>query len=287
MFETPSLTEAALTPTPQLAVFGHPIAHSRSPQIHAAFGRNLGIDLAYRAIDVPDGRLATALAKFATQGGVGANITLPFKRDALTCCATLSERARRAGVVNTLQRRGDSWYGDNTDGQGLVQDITERHRLDLRARRVLILGAGGASQGILPALLDASVDTITIANRNPQRADALCDLIGEPARVRSVYWEQLHEAGHFDLVINATSAGVQGQAMDLPFSLLSPRTLAYDLSYGTSASLFLAWARAGQVWQAIDGIGMLVEQAALAFELWFGQRPDTEQVFQDLRARTS
>ena len=115
----------------------------------------------------------------------------------------------------------------------------------------------------------------------------MCDLIGEPARVRSVYWQDLADAGHFDLIINATSAGVQGQAMDLPFSLLSARTLAYDLSYGASASLFLAWARAGQAWLAIDGLGMLVEQAALAFELWFGQRPDTERVFQDLRARTA
>ncbi|MBK8284722.1 MAG: shikimate dehydrogenase [Ahniella sp.] len=273
--------------TPQLAVFGHPIAHSRSPHIHAAFGHQLGIDLSYRAIDVPDGRLAASLARFAASGGIGANVTLPFKRDAVACCADLSARARRASVVNTLQRRGDAWFGDNTDGQGLVQDITERHRLDLRARRVLILGAGGASQAILPSLLDASVDTITLANRNPQRADALCDLIGEPARVRSVYWEGLADAGHFDLVINATSAGVQGQALDLPFSLLSARTLAYDLSYGASASLFLAWARAGQAWLAIDGLGMLVEQAALSFELWFGEHPDTELVFQDLRARAT
>lgn len=283
MFETPTLTDTPLAATPQFAVFGHPVAHSRSPRIHAAFGHQLGIDLGYRAIDVADGDFARALGRFAAHGGAGANVTLPFKKDALACCAQLSDRARRAGVVNTLKRVGDSWAGDNTDGDGLVRDITERHRLDLRARRVLVLGAGGAAQGILPALLDAGVDTITIANRNPERADALGDFIGEPARVRTAYWDQLAEAGQFDLVINATSAGVQGKALDLPFSILTPRTLAYDLSYGPAASLFLSWARAGEAWRAIDGFGMLVEQAALAFAWWFGQAPDTEPVYQDLR----
>jgi len=286
MFEQPILNDPAFPSTPQFAVFGHPIAHSKSPAIHTAFGHQLGIDLAYRAVDVGDGDLPRALVRFAQQGGVGGNVTLPYKRDAVACCASLSERARRAGVVNTLKRMGDTWFGDNTDGQGLVQDITERHRLDLRARRVLMLGAGGAAQAVLPALLDAGVDTVMISNRNPVRADALGDFFGEPARVRTAYWDDLGGIGHFDLVINATSAGVTGKALDLPFSLLSHRTLAYDLSYGPAASLFLSWAKAGEAWRAIDGFGMLVEQAALAFELWFGSRPDTELVYQSQRPAT-
>lgn len=284
MFETPTLHDAALPATTQLAVFGHPIAHSKSPRIHQAFGHQLGIDLRYQAIDVSDGNLAAAVARFLQQGGSGANVTLPFKQDAYRLCRALSDNARRTQVVNTLHWRGDHWFGDNTDGPGLVRDISERQRQDLRARRVLILGAGGAVQGILSALLDAGVDTITLANRTPAKADALCDLIGEPAKVKSLYWQDLADAGHFDVVINGTSAGVRGESLSLPFSLLTPRTLAYDLSYGPPASAFLAWAKAGGCWLAVDGLGMLVEQAALAFAIWFGQAPDSEAVYQSLRA---
>lgn len=284
MFETPTLHDTNLPLSTQLAVFGHPVAHSKSPRIHQAFGHQLGIDLRYQAIDVADGNLAAAVLRFQQQGGRGANVTLPFKQDAFRLCRSLSANATRTQVVNTLHWRGDHWFGDNTDGPGLVRDISERHRQDLRARRVLILGAGGAVQGILSALLDAGVDTITLANRSPAKADALCDLIGEPARVKSLYWQDLADAGHFDLVINGTSAGVQGESLNLPFALIGPRTLAYDLSYGPAATGFLAWARAGNCWLAVDGLGMLVEQASLAFAVWFGQTPDTESVYQSLRA---
>jgi shikimate dehydrogenase len=269
---------------PRFAVFGSPIAHSRSPLIHRRFGEESGIALNYTAVECRAGELDAALAKFVHAGGRGANITMPHKFDALAACAAVSDRARRAGVVNTLRRDGDAWFGDNTDGSGLINDIAERHRIDLRSRRVLILGAGGAAQGVLPAVFDSGVDSIVICNRTPDRADRLADLIGEPTRVRTVYWDDLRDAGMFDLIINATSAGHGQGMMDLPFSLAGRRTVAYDLSYGTAALAFLAWARAAHCEHALDGLGMLVEQAADSFEVWHGIRPDTEAVYRELRA---
>jgi len=284
MFETPVLQTDELGVVRKFAVFGAPIAHSRSPQIHRRFGEQLGIALEYQAIECPAGALGAALAAFSAAGGFGANITLPHKLDALGLCAAVTERARRAGVVNTLRRDGSGWFGDNTDGSGLVTDLAERHRLDLRSRRVLMLGAGGAAQGVLPALLDAGVDSVLICNRTPERADQLSDWLGEPSRVRTAYWADLNDAGMYDLIINATSAGHGRDTMDLPFSVAGRRSVAYDLSYGNAALPFLAWARAAQCEHALDGLGMLVEQAADAFALWHGQRPDTEAVYAELRA---
>lgn len=269
---------------PRFAVFGSPIAHSRSPLIHRRFGEASGIALSYSAVECRSGELDAALAAFVRSGGRGANITLPHKVDALAACAAVSDRARRAGVVNTLRRDGDAWFGDTTDGSGLINDIAERHRIDLRARRVLMLGAGGAAQGVLPAIFDSGVDSVVICNRTPDRADRLADMMGEPTRVRTVYWNDLRDAGMFDLIINATSAGHGQGMMDLPFSLAGRRTLAYDLSYGTAALAFLAWARAAHCEHALDGLGMLVEQAADSFEVWHGVRPDTEAVYSELRA---
>ncbi len=268
---------------PRFAVFGSPITHSRSPLIHRRFGEALGIALNYTAIECRPGELDSALALFAREGGRGANITMPHKVDVLAACAAVTDRAQRAGVVNTLRRDGDAWFGDNTDGSGLITDIAERLRIDLRSRRVLMLGAGGAAQGVLPAIFDSGVDSVVICNRTPERADRLADRLGEPSRVRTVYWDDLRDAGMFDLIINATSAGHGQGMMDLPFSLAGRRTLAYDLSYGTAALAFLAWARAANCEHALDGLGMLVEQAADSFELWHGRRPDTEAVYTELR----
>jgi shikimate dehydrogenase len=284
MFEAPVLLADDLAVIPRFAVFGSPIGHSKSPLIHRRFGEQLGIALEYRAIECAAGQIESALASFAREGGRGANITLPHKLDALAACRTVTSRARRAGVVNTLRRDGDGWHGDNTDGSGLIADLAERHRLDLRSRRVLMLGAGGAAQGVLPAILDAGVDSVVVCNRNPERADRLCDLMGEPTRVRSVYWADLKDAGMFDLIVNATSAGHGKDMMDLPFSIAGRRSTAYDLSYGMAASAFIAWARAAHCEHALDGLGMLVEQAADAFEVWHGKRPDTERVYRELRA---
>jgi shikimate dehydrogenase len=197
----------------------------------------------------------------------------------------LSERATRAGAVNTITRAADGWIGDNTDGAGLVRDLADRHALDLRGRRTLLLGAGGAAHGVAPALLDAGIGELYIANRNSARADALVDALGEPGRVHSRYWQDLGALGVFDFVINATAAGRDKGSLALPMGLATQRTLAVDLSYGDAAIPFLAWARGARCAQAIDGLGMLVEQAAESFEGWFGVRPATDEVYDDLSRR--
>ena len=268
------------------AVFGHPVAHSLSPRIHAAFAQQTGIVLEYTAIDAAPHDFVAALDRFADDSGAGANVTLPLKEAAFAICAQTTDRARRAGAVNTLTHNEGQWHGDNTDGAGLVRDLTGRHGLDLRARRALLLGAGGAARGVAPALLDAGISELIIVNRTAERADALADALGEPDRAHSRYWRDLGDLGDFSLIVNATSASRQDQgAFTLPFHLATPRTLAVDLNYGEAAIPFLAWARAAGCHDAVDGLGMLVEQAAEAFEHWHGVRPDTEPVYAALRDR--
>ena len=269
----------------RLAVFGHPVAHSLSPRIHAAFGTQSGHTVDYRAIDAAPELFAAALQHFAAEGGTGANVTLPLKEGAYALANTCSERARRAGAVNTLIREGEAWHGDNTDGTGLVRDLTDRQGLDLRGRRTLLIGAGGAARGVAPALLDAGVDGLTIVNRTASRTDALADALGDPARVHPRYLEQLDEMGEFDLIVNATSAGRAGTVPDLPRALVGMRTVAVDLSYGEAAVPFLAWARAHGARHTVDGLGMLVEQAAESFALWYGERPETDAIYDALRQR--
>ena len=265
------------------AVFGHPVAHSLSPRIHAAFGKQAGIDIDYVAIDAQAGDFAAALAAFAARGGAGANVTLPLKEAAFALCADTSERARRAGAVNTLVRNGDDWHGDNTDGAGLVRDLTGRHGLDLRARRTLLIGAGGATRGVAPSLLDAGIGDLFVVNRTPQRADALVDVLAQPGRVHPRYLDDLVALGEFDLIINATSAARTGQIPTLPRALVGRRTAAVDLSYGEAAIPFLAWARASGCHDMVDGLGMLVEQAALSFARWTGKEPETDAIYGTLR----
>ncbi len=228
---------------------------------------------------------SSALAAFASVGGRGANVTLPLKEQALSLCSGLTARAKRAGAVNTLIRHGDRWDGDNTDGIGLVHDLTERRRLDLRGRRVLMLGAGGAARGVAPALLDAGIAELWIVNRTPEKADALSDALGEPGRVHTRYVEDLAQLGAFDMLVNATSAGRGDGGLNLPFSLATSRSLAVDLSYGEAAISFLAWAGAAGCEHRFDGLGMLVEQAAESFAIWHGKRPDTDAVYDALSAR--
>jgi len=271
----------------RLAVFGHPVVHSLSPRIHAAFSAQTGIAVHYAAIDAAPDTFADALGGFAAAGGTGANVTLPLKELAFALAATRSERAERAGAVNTLVRRGDTWHGDNTDGAGLVRDLTGRHGLDLRGRRTLLIGAGGAARGVAPALLDAGIPDLYVVNRTPARTDALADALGEPGRVHPRHFEQLGELGEFELIINATSAGRSGTFPALPRSLVGMRTSAVDLSYGEASVPFLAWAHAHGTRDAIDGLGMLVEQAAESFALWHGVRPETDAVFDALQARNA
>jgi len=272
----------------QYAVFGTPVSHSLSPRIHAAFARQAGIELHYVAIEAASVDFAGRLEAFAATGGAGANVTLPLKEAALALCRGATERARRAGAVNTLVRLEDGgWQGDNTDGAGLVRDLTQRHALDLRERRTLLLGAGGAARGVAPALLDAGIGELTVVNRTPERADALVDALAEPGRVHARYLADLPALGEFDLIVNATSATRGGELPTLSRALVGRRTAAVDLSYGEAAIPFMAWARANQVHDAIDGLGMLVEQAAESFALWHGTRPDTDPVYAELSGRAA
>jgi len=270
----------------QFAVFGHPISHSLSPQIHQAFARQFGMELEYRTIDAAPADFAAAVRQFFQAGGRGANVTLPHKAAAFELADERSAAARRAGSANVLTLLADGRLAaHNTDGDGMVRDITERHQVDLRGHTALLLGAGGAAHGAAWALLDAGVETLTIVNRTPETADALADAIGDPARAHTRYWEDLADLGAFDLIVNATSAGVLGKSLDLPFAIVGNRALCYDLSYGKAATDFLAWARTAGARYAFDGLGMLVETAADAFELWHGKRPDTDPVYLELRQR--
>ncbi len=272
----------------QFAVFGHPISHSLSPQIHQAFARQFGLELEYRTIDAAPVAFAASVREFFSQGGRGANVTLPHKAAAFALADECSEAARRAGSANVLTALpGGRLAAHNTDGDGMVRDITERHRVDMRGHTALLLGAGGAAHGVAWSLLDAGVDTLTIVNRTPETADALADAIGDPARAHTRYWEDLADLGAFDLIVNATSAGVLGKSLDLPFAIAGNRALCYDLSYGKAATGFLAWARTAGARYAFDGLGMLIETAADAFELWHGKRPDTDPVYADLRRQYS
>ena len=271
----------------QFAVFGTPISHSLSPQIHAAFARQAGIDLRYVAIEAGPEEFAAKLQAFADAGGIGANVTMPLKALAADLATSLGERARGIGVANTLARTADGWHADNTDGIGLVRDLTDRHRLDLRERRTLIVGAGGGARGIAPALLDAGIGELFIVNRTPEHADALADMLGQPSRVHARYLGDVAAFGEFDLIINATSATRGGVLEPLPRSLVGRRTAAVDLSYAEAAIPFMAWARATGCHAAIDGLGMLVEQAAESFRLWHGVRPDTNAVFEALSSHSA
>lgn len=268
------------------AVFGHPASHSLSPRIHAAFAAQFDQRLDYAIIDAAPDQLRDALERFAAAGGRGANITVPHKVAAFELCSEVTERARRAGAANVLTRVGDTWHGDNTDGAGLVRDLTGRRRLDLRGRHVLLLGAGGAARGVAVAMLDAGVRRITIVNRTPANADALVDTLDAPDHVGSRYWKDMRDIGDFELIINTTSAGRGGDVLDLPSSLVNTLTTAVDISYGEVAIGFLSWARAAGCRHAFDGLGMLVEQAALAYQHWHGKRPDTDEVFADLQSHS-
>jgi len=264
------------------AVFGNPIAHSRSPAIHAAFAAALGEDLHYEARLAPLGGFAGAVAAFVAEGGRGANVTLPFKEDACRLSSRLSERAARAGAVNTLLFADGEIVGDNTDGAGLVQDIAGNLGLPLAGRRILLLGAGGAARGVIAPLLAERPTSLHIANRSADKAAALARSFADIAALTSGNFAEL--AGKsFDLVVNATSASLSGDSLPLPPGLFAPGALAYDMMYGKGETPFLRLAREQGAARSSDGLGMLVEQAAEAFCLWRGRRPATAGVLADLR----
>jgi shikimate dehydrogenase len=266
----------------RLAVLGHPVAHSRSPQIHTRFGQDCGVALDYQALDVAPEALADRLQALHAEGWHGLNLTLPHKSAALALCVSLSDRAQRAGAVNTLVRAGDGWHGDNTDGEGCLRDLRDNLGVTIRGRRVLVLGAGGAARGILEPLLAEQPASLAISNRNPWKPEALAQAFAALGTVLPRTHLAL-KGDSFDLILNATSAGHTGEMPRLPGQLLAPGGVCYDLSYGTAFAPFAAWARAQGAAAVHDGLGMLVEQAAAAFALWFGQRPDTRAVLAALR----
>jgi shikimate dehydrogenase len=268
--------------TDRYAVIGNPIAHSKSPEIHAAFARATGEDLEYTRILAPLDGFAAAVAAFRAAGGRGLNVTLPFKGEAYRLATERSDRARAVAAVNTLRFEGARILGDTTDGAGLVRDIGVNLGAAIEGRRVLLVGAGGASRSVIPALLDARPAAVVVVNRTVERAAELERQFG--GQVQAVGFAALPRQP-FDVVINATSAGHAGELPPLARTLFAAGALAYDMTYGQGAAAFLALAREAGAARVADGLGMLVEQAAESFFIWRGVRPDTAPVLAMLRAQ--
>ncbi len=274
-------------------VLGNPIAHSRSPEIHQAFARQVDRQIEYTRRLVPLGGFAAEIAELQSTHFSGANVTVPFKEQAITHADSVSERARRAGAANTLTFREDGTIdADNTDGAGLVADLTSNHQLELVGASILLVGAGGAARGVIGPLAALQPARLVVCNRSPEKAVALVQLLRQQfqpsassveVEARPLNSGELRELGDFDLVINSTSASLDGDTLDLPGSCFSRRTLAYDMVYGKGITPFLGAARLAGA-RVADGLGMLVEQAAESFEGWHAQRPDTAPVIAALRA---
>ncbi|WP_367350999.1 shikimate dehydrogenase [Ottowia sp.] len=269
------------------AVIGHPIAHSKSPLIHGLFAQATGQDMVYEAIDggAGPGGFGRALAAFCAAGGRGMNVTLPFKLEALAAADEASQDARLAGAANALRFEGGRVLAQNFDGIGLVRDIEHNLGLPLAGKRVLLLGAGGATRGALLPLARAGAARIVIANRTATKAEALARELAPHMGACSVAGGGPEAAGAgqaFDLVLNATSASLGGEAPAVPAAAFAPGALAYDMVYGKGLTPFLQLAQAAGCARIADGVGMLVEQAAEAFAWWRGVRPDTREVLQRL-----
>ncbi|EXI79021.1 MAG: Shikimate dehydrogenase [Candidatus Accumulibacter appositus] len=268
-------------------VFGNPVSHSKSPSIHTAFAAQCRQDLRYEALLAPIDAFAASVRAFVAAGGRGANVTVPFKEEAFRLATRLTVRAELAVAVNSLRFDGAEILGDNTDGAGLLKDLTKNLEFAIAGQRVLLLGAGGAARGVVASLLEERPAVLVIANRNTVRAQELAQrfaAIATAARPRGCGYLEL--AGQsFDLVINATSASLAGALPPLPVapSVFAPASLAYDMMYGKGETPFLAFARAQGAERLADGVGMLVEQAAEAFHFWRGVCPDTAPVIAALR----
>lgn len=271
------------SPPPALyAVMGNPVDHSLSPQIHNMFAQQFGIELDYRRIHVDVGGFDQAVDNFRAARGQGVNVTVPFKLDAWELADTRSERADMAGAANTLWFEDDRIHADNTDGVGLVRDITANLRCDIVGSDILVLGAGGAVRGVLGPLLDERPASLTVGNRSVDKAEALAQLFAGRARIETCGFEAL-KGRSFDLVINGTSASLKGELPPLPQGLFNDGALAYDMMYGREGTPFLHWATEHGAARCADGLGMLVEQAAESFYIWHGKRPDTTPVIEKFK----
>ncbi len=268
--------------TDRYAVIGNPIEHSKSPLIHARFAQQSGQDMSYERIlgDLED--FAGDVKDFAAEGGRGLNVTVPFKERAYELADELSKRAHVAGAVNTLLFEQGVIRGDNTDGVGLVRDLGCNHSFNFAGSRILLLGAGGASRGVLFPLFEENPASITIANRTASKAHELAAMV-ESGKVTGCGLDEL--AGRqFDLIINGTAAGLSGEVPSIPDDCLAPGGWTYDMMYASEPTAFVKWGQAHGAGKALDGLGMLVEQAAESFRLWRGVTPDTEAVIRALRA---
>lgn len=264
-------------------VMGHPISHSRSPIIHRLFALQTGQQLSYELLDVPPEKLEQAVRQFQSNGGRGLNITMPHKRSVCLLCDHLSERASAAGAANTLIFKDNEITGDNTDGIGLLRDLVINLDTSIEGIDILILGAGGATRGIVGPLMEMGPGALTVANRTIERAESLRQKFATLGNIKVSNFDDIADDHEYDLIINATSAGVRGEVPPYPIGALSNKTLCYDLSYGLEPTPFTVWARDHGARRAVMGWGMLVEQAAESFRLWRGVRPETASVLKQLR----
>ena len=269
-------------PADHYAVMGNPIAHSKSPLIHTLFAEQTGQSLRYETMLVEREEFPEAVTRFFAECGSGLNITLPFKEEAWALANHLTKRAKLAGAVNTLwkDKNGMLW-GDTTDGIGLVRDLVHNHQKTITGSRVLVLGAGGAVRGLLEPLLAENPKEVVIANRTVSRAENLVDIFKTHGVISACGYFDIE--GSFDIVINGTSSSLHGVIPPIPSSVIDPGTVVYDMMYGDQDTIFMEWAKREGVQQVVDGLGMLVEQAAESFYIWRRVRPETEDVTKKIR----
>lgn len=263
-------------------VVGNPISHSRSPDIHTLFAQQTQQQLEYTAQEIPIDDFSNGIAQLKQLGAKGFNVTVPFKAEAFELCTSLSERAAQTGSVNTISISDDGYIGDTTDGRGLINDLQINHQINLKDKEILILGAGGAVAGVVPDFFAQNIATIHIANRTLSKAEALCQRFVELGDVLFSSMDTI-PSKPFDVIINATSASLSNTALTLPKTCIKASTIAYDMVYAAKPTPFLEWSKAQGAALAIDGLGMLVEQAAESFEIWRGVKPKTQTVIQVLR----
>ena len=273
--------------TDRYAVIGNPIAHSKSPQIHAEFAKQAGEDISYAAILAPLNEFEKTVREFIAGGGKGMNVTLPFKQQAYAMCNELTERAQLAGAVNTLTFSGGKILGDTTDGKGLIRDIIGNLGFDIEGKSILVIGAGGAARGTLAPLLRCNPSRLVIANRTHAKAAELARLITpqdkKQKHIEAKTFEQL-ASEKFDLLINATSASLTNALPEMPKNIQLNQTFTYDMMYAKLPTLFMKFAKQHGAARVSDGLGMLVEQAAESFFVWRGVRPETKSVLIKMRA---
>ena len=276
-----------LTSTEQYGVIGDPISHSQSPSIHKFFAKQLGQNINYKAYHVPADKLESFIIEFQNKGGKGLNVTLPHKTSVLNCTDEISPRAMEAGAINTLIINDKKIIGDNTDGIGLINDLEINFNQPLENKRVLVLGAGGAALGILNPLLKRKPKLILVANRSVSKTKIITSKFKLNSTLDACGINDLESNQMFDIIINATSIGVTKQSINFPSFIISEDTICYDLSYSYEPTLFMHWSMENKAKLAIQGWGMLIEQAAASYFLWRNRKPNTSTVLEQLNISAS